>query len=49
MPNKILLAERMLLPTLRFDLEIFHPYSMCGKAIREKLAREFLIDSIYLN
>jgi hypothetical protein len=49
MPNKIKLAERILLPTLRFDLEIFHPYKLCGGAIKSKLTCEFLTDSIHLH
>ena len=37
MPNKILLAERILLQTLCFDLQLVHPYRACLDKIRDKL------------
>ena len=40
MPNKILLAERILLQTLCFDLQIAHPYRAILEKIRDKLKRE---------
>jgi len=40
MPNKILLAERILLQTLCFDLQIAHPYRAILQKSRDKLKRE---------
>jgi hypothetical protein len=37
MPNKILLAERILLQTLCFDLQLVHPYRACLDKIKDKL------------
>ena len=40
MPNKILLAERILLQTLCFDLQLVHPYRTCVDKMNEKLKRK---------
>lgn len=40
MPNTILLAERVLLQTLCFDLQIVHPYKACLDKAR-LIKREF--------
>ena len=45
MPNKILLAERILLQTLCFDLQLVHPYRTCVEKMNEKLKRK---NQIYL-
>ena len=45
MPNKILLAERILLQTLCFDLQLVHPYRTCVENMNEKLKRK---NQIYL-
>ena len=40
MPNKILLAERILLQTLGFDLQLTHPYRACLDKIKDSLRRK---------
>ena len=37
MQNKILLAERILLQTLGFDLQLIHPYRACLDKIKDTL------------
>lgn len=37
MLNKLLLAERILMQTLCFDLQLIHPYKICLDKIKDKL------------
>jgi hypothetical protein len=47
MPTTILLAERILLQTLCFDLQIVHPYKACLEKIRLKFKCEFCVSSLF--
>jgi hypothetical protein len=47
MPTTILLAERILLQTLCFDLQIVHPYKACLEKIRLKFKCEFFVSSSF--
>jgi hypothetical protein len=37
MSNRVLLAERILLQTLGFDLQLVHPYKICLDKIKDTL------------
>lgn len=37
MSNRVLLAERILLQTLGFDLQLIHPYKICLDKIKDTL------------
>ena len=49
MQNKILLAERILLQTLGFDLQLIHPYRACLDKIKDSLrCKNFCINSYHM-
>lgn len=42
--NKVLLAERILLHTLCFDLQITHPYKFCIEKVKSLRSEFVLVD-----